>query len=97
MPPKKDMRCDFCGAELYQRPDDKEETIKNRLRIYQEQTAPVICALHGAAADTSQRVPFAAAPRLIHSHSARLAERCRAIRALSFSLRHNRPQTRKGR
>ena len=42
MPPKKDMRCDFCGAELYQRPDDKEETIKNRLRIYQEQTAPVI-------------------------------------------------------
>lgn len=42
MPPKKDMRCDFCGAELYQRPDDKEETIKNRLQVYQEQTAPVI-------------------------------------------------------
>lgn len=42
MPPKKDMRCDFCGAELYQRPDDREETIKNRLQVYQEQTAPVI-------------------------------------------------------
>ncbi|OGX31536.1 MAG: adenylate kinase [Omnitrophica WOR_2 bacterium RIFCSPLOWO2_12_FULL_46_30] len=42
MPPKKDMRCDFCGAELYQRPDDKEETIKNRLQVYQEQTQPVI-------------------------------------------------------
>lgn len=42
MPPKKDMLCDYCQTKLYQRPDDKEETIKNRLLVYQEQTAPVI-------------------------------------------------------
>ena len=42
MPPKKDMLCDFCGIKLYQRPDDKEETIKNRLQVYRDETAPVI-------------------------------------------------------
>ena len=30
------------GGELYQREDDKEETVKNRLNVYQEQTAPII-------------------------------------------------------
>jgi len=30
------------GGELYQRDDDKEETVKNRLNVYQEQTAPII-------------------------------------------------------
>jgi len=30
-----------CGGELYQRDDDKEETIKNRLKVYREQTAPL--------------------------------------------------------
>ncbi|MDP2938825.1 MAG: adenylate kinase [Candidatus Omnitrophota bacterium] len=34
MPPKKENICDYCGGELYQRPDDNEETIKNRLRVY---------------------------------------------------------------
>lgn len=41
-PPKQDMRCDYCQGELYQRPDDKEETIKNRLEVYNQQTAPVV-------------------------------------------------------
>jgi adenylate kinase len=41
-PPKKEGTCDLCGSELYQRPDDKEETIKNRLKVYGESTAPVI-------------------------------------------------------
>lgn len=40
-PPKKDMTCDYCGGELYQRPDDKEDTIKNRLEVYGKETAPV--------------------------------------------------------
>ncbi len=41
-PPKEDMVCDHCQSELYQRPDDKEETIKNRLAVYNRQTAPVV-------------------------------------------------------
>ena len=34
--------CDSCSGELYQRPDDKEESIKKRLDIYKEETVPVI-------------------------------------------------------
>ena len=40
--PKKEGVCDKCGGELYQRDDDKEETIKNRLDIYEKATAPLI-------------------------------------------------------
>ncbi|GAF82126.1 unnamed protein product, partial [marine sediment metagenome] len=39
--PKKDNTCDLCGGELYQREDDKEETIKNRLKVFAEQTIPL--------------------------------------------------------
>ena len=42
MPPKKEGVCDFCAGELYQRTDDKEETIKNRLKVYTDNTAAVI-------------------------------------------------------
>ncbi len=41
-PPKKDLVCDKCGTALTQRDDDKEETVRNRLKVYQEQTAPLI-------------------------------------------------------
>ncbi len=41
-PPKKDGVCDVCGGELYQRDDDKPETVKNRLYVYYKQTAPLI-------------------------------------------------------
>lgn len=41
-PPEKDNVCGSCEDELYQRDDDKEETIKNRLKIYDDQTAPLI-------------------------------------------------------
>ncbi|MCC6758114.1 MAG: adenylate kinase [Candidatus Omnitrophica bacterium] len=34
--------CDVCGGELYQRPDDTEETIKNRMHVYAEKTAPIV-------------------------------------------------------
>lgn len=34
--------CDKCGAKLYQRDDDKEETVKSRLDVYAKQTAPLI-------------------------------------------------------
>lgn len=41
-PPKKEGVCDKCGGELFQRDDDKEETIKKRLEVYSAQTAPLI-------------------------------------------------------
>jgi len=40
--PKVEGVCDKCGGPLYQRADDNPETIKNRLKVYQEQTAPLI-------------------------------------------------------
>lgn len=42
MPPKRPGICDRCGGELYQRDDDKPETIKERLKVYREHTAPLI-------------------------------------------------------
>lgn len=41
-PPKKEGVCDKCGGELFQRADDKEETIKNRLDVYEKSTAPLM-------------------------------------------------------
>ncbi len=41
-PPKVRGKCDRCGGELYQRPDDTAETVKNRLKVYFAQTAPLI-------------------------------------------------------
>jgi adenylate kinase len=41
-PPRDDMRCDFDGSELYQRDDDKAETVKRRIDVYLEQTSPLI-------------------------------------------------------
>jgi len=40
--PKEDMKCDKCGYPLIQRDDDKPEVMKERLRIYEEQTKPVL-------------------------------------------------------
>jgi adenylate kinase len=42
MPPKKEGLCDKCGCELYQRKDDSEETINNRLEVYNNQTKELI-------------------------------------------------------
>jgi adenylate kinase len=39
--PKKNDTCDLCGGELYQREDDREETIKNRLKVFTKQTVPL--------------------------------------------------------
>ncbi len=41
-PPKHDKVCDFDGGELYQREDDSEDVAKNRLKVYFEQTEPVV-------------------------------------------------------
>ncbi|MGH7796035.1 MAG: adenylate kinase [Candidatus Binatia bacterium] len=41
-PTKKAGVCDQCGGEIYQRADDQEETVANRLKVYENQTAPLI-------------------------------------------------------
>jgi adenylate kinase len=40
--PETEGVCDDCGGDLYQREDDTEETVKERLRVYEENTAPVV-------------------------------------------------------
>jgi adenylate kinase len=40
--PKVEGKCDKCGGELYQRSDDNEDVIRNRLQIYKTQTEPVV-------------------------------------------------------
>jgi adenylate kinase len=41
-PPKQNGRCDECGGELFQRDDDSEMTMRKRLDVYEQQTAPLI-------------------------------------------------------
>ena len=41
-PPKRPGVCDLCGGELYQREDDRPETVRKRLEVYLAQTAPLI-------------------------------------------------------
>ncbi len=42
IPPKVEGVCDNCGGELQLRDDDQPETVKKRLGVYHEQTAPLI-------------------------------------------------------
>ncbi|QIA28032.1 adenylate kinase [Thermaerobacter sp. PB12/4term] len=41
-PPQVEGRCDRCGAELVQRSDDREETVRQRLAVYRQQTEPLV-------------------------------------------------------
>ncbi|RLJ07005.1 MAG: adenylate kinase [Candidatus Aenigmatarchaeota archaeon] len=42
IPPKVPGKCDICGGELYQREDQKPEVVRERLRVYKEETQPLI-------------------------------------------------------
>ena len=42
VPPAKEGICDVCGGELYQREDDSEETVRNRIEVYKNQTMPLV-------------------------------------------------------
>ena len=50
--PKIEGVCDNCGGPLYQRPDDTEKVIKNRIEVYERQTRPILRYY------TEKRVPF---------------------------------------
>jgi adenylate kinase len=41
-PPTREGICDACGGELFQRDDDREETVRHRLEVYKKQTAPLV-------------------------------------------------------
>jgi len=41
-PPTREGTCDQCGGDLFQRDDDREETVRHRLEVYAEQTSPLI-------------------------------------------------------
>jgi adenylate kinase len=41
-PPRREGVCDSCAGELYQRVDDSEDTVRNRLNVYRKQTAPLL-------------------------------------------------------
>ena len=41
-PPAVDGKCDLCGSDVVQRKDDTEETVKERLDVYEKQTQPLI-------------------------------------------------------
>jgi len=41
-PPKVAGKCDVCGGELYQRADDKEETVRERLKVFLSETMPIV-------------------------------------------------------
>lgn len=41
-PPRQPGRCDTCGGTLIQRDDDREETVRKRLKVYQEETVPLL-------------------------------------------------------
>jgi len=73
-PPRRDGVCDVCGGELYQRVDDSEATVRNRLQVYQKQTAPLLdwyagkgllASIQGAGsiAEINERVKTAARTR----------------------------------
>jgi adenylate kinase len=41
-PPRREGKCDICGGELYQRADDVPDTVRNRIRVYWDQTSPLV-------------------------------------------------------
>jgi adenylate kinase len=66
-PPRVVGRCDVCGGELYQRPDDSEATVANRLDVYERQTAPLLDYYRGRGilAEVSGEGPVAEVARAI--------------------------------
>ncbi len=73
MPPKKDGYCDNCAGKLYQRQDDKVETIKKRLEVYLKETSGLIDyyskqnKLHRISADGASSLVLDKVIQLVHS------------------------------
>ncbi len=46
-PPRQEGVCDICGGELYQRDDDRPETVRHRIGVYLKETSPLIAYYRG--------------------------------------------------
>jgi len=68
-PPRIEGVCDACGGELYQREDDGEATVRNRLEVYERQTAPLLAYYRqrGLLATVSGEGPIEAVRRAIRA------------------------------
>jgi len=77
-PPKKEGICDACGGQLIQREDDSPEVVKERLRVYQEQTEPLRAyyqarkIYHGVDGSTDVETVFASVSSIIDRELAKL-------------------------
>jgi adenylate kinase len=65
-PPKDDERCDVDGERLEQREDDREETIRTRLEVYRDQTAPLVDYYDDR--DLLHRFDGTRSPTEVHDH-----------------------------
>jgi adenylate kinase len=65
-PPKHDEVCDQDGSRLVQREDDREETVRNRLAVYHEQTAPLVRFYEQR--DLLRRFDGTRSPTEVHDH-----------------------------
>jgi adenylate kinase len=72
-PPRQDARCDRCGAGLTQRADDAADTVRRRLQVYHEQTAPLI-AYYDAAPGNVRRVDGDRSVAAVHADLAQLLQ-----------------------
>jgi adenylate kinase len=64
--PERDMVCDVDGEPLEQRPDDREETIRNRLDVYHRQTSPLVAYYEDR--DLLRRFDGTRSPTEVHDH-----------------------------
>jgi adenylate kinase len=64
-PPAKANTCDKCGGKLRQRPDDTEKAIRARLKVYHQETAPILDLFRGKGAVVS--VDGTKAPEKVHA------------------------------
>jgi adenylate kinase len=77
-PPKKEGVCDACGGDLVRREDDSPEVIKERLRVYQEQTEPLRAyykakkVYHGVDGSTGVETVFASVSSIVDRELAKL-------------------------
>jgi adenylate kinase len=65
-PPKRDGVCDIDGEPLEQRPDDREDTIRKRLEVFHEQTAPLVAWYEDR--DLLRRFDGTRSPTEVHDH-----------------------------
>jgi adenylate kinase len=65
-PPKREGVCDIDGEPLEQRPDDREDTIRNRLEVFHEQTAPLVAWYEDR--DLLRRFDGTRSPTEVHDH-----------------------------